>query len=100
MRCTTPGVTFILHDFNLDHFVRTQVEGVELPIPLPPSCPAWWRWLWPGELIPAGAQAWDWRDGTFQDLESSVGTPAPVDPLHLALWWIPVRAPSTACLVS
>lgn len=100
MRCTAQGVTFILQDFSLGRFVRTQVEGVELPFPRPPACPPGWRWLWPGEPIPAGAQAWDWRDDTFQDLVSSVGSPVPADPLHIALWWVPVRAPSTAGLVS
>lgn len=88
---TESGLVFILQDFQLERWVRFNVEGAEPPLLLFPDLPRGWRWVWPGEGIPAGSEWWDWRDETFQPVTHAVGATMNVDPLHVWLLQIPVR---------
>lgn len=95
MRATTAdGLVFVLQEFQLERWVRSNVEGAEPPLLLLPALPAGWRWLWPGEEIPAGSEWWDWRDETFQPVTHAVGATMNADPLHVCLLHVPVRAPA------
>lgn len=64
-----------------------------------PELPAGWRYLWPGEVIPRGAQMLDPWEERFLPVSTSVGSTMPRDPLHASLWFIPVRVRSTHGLV-
>lgn len=77
-----------------------EIEGMEPPIIFLPPLPKYWRCMWEGEIIPEGAEAFDWRDGTFVKVVKSVGTPIPPPVVSNALWYIPVRVYALSWLVS
>ena len=73
---------------------QVEIDGIIPPLIIPPRLPAGWRWLWPGEVVPPGAEMFDWRDNTFVPVQKAVGSIMPKDPLHNSLSWIPVRVPA------
>lgn len=85
------GRVFVIQEPSVERWVLHSVEGAEPPLLKFPDLPPGWRWLWPGEVIPAGAEWWDWRDETFQLVTHAVGATMNVDPCHPALLQVPVR---------
>lgn len=70
--------------------MNIEFEGLPPPMILPPVDRRF-RYLWPGEIIPEGAEMYDWKSRRFYVVGKSIGTPMPNDPLHNSLMWIPVR---------